>query len=117
KGFSGDLYTALNQYKQVNGVVQYSGGKPVLAPTGASGYQSQVAAEFRQWVTLCTIPGTVSPGTYFIQVQTNAPGDNPNGDGHNRFAMRAFAAGSSNTSIAITGLTNMGIYANLPSAQ
>jgi Flp pilus assembly protein TadG len=118
KGFNGDLYTALNQYKQVNGVVQYSSGKPVLATTGSGGYQQQVASEFRQWVTLCTVPGTTGPGTYFVQVQTNASGDNVNGDGHNRFALRAYGSSSlDNTSIAITGLTNMAIYADLPSAH
>ena len=40
--------------------------------------------------TLCTFPGTVPAGTYFIQVQSNAAGDNPSGNGHNRFALRAF---------------------------
>lgn len=114
KGFSGDLYTALNQYQQSSGVVQYTNGQPVTA----SGYQPQVASEFRQWVTLCTIPGTISPGTYFIQVQTNGPADDPSGDGHNRFAMRAFGSSSSdNSAISITGLTDMAIYANLPSAH
>jgi Flp pilus assembly protein TadG len=117
KGFSGDLYTALNQYKQTAGVVQYAGGAPVLATAGASGYQDPVAKEFRQWATLCTIPGTTPAGTYFVQVQTNG-GTNPLGDGHNRFSMRAFGSGSGdNAAIAISGLTEMALYADLPSAH
>jgi Flp pilus assembly protein TadG len=114
KGFSGDLYTALNQYKQnASGAVQYTGG----LPQPATGYNETVAAEFRQWNTLCTFTGTVSAGTYFIQVQGNAPDDNPAGNGHNRFALRAFGANpSENAAIAISGYTNMAIYANLTSA-
>jgi hypothetical protein len=117
-GFNGDLYTALNQWTQTNGAVNYAAGAPVPAPTGATGYQPQVASEFRQWVTLCTLPGTVAAGTYFIQVQTNASGDNPNGDGHNRFAMRAYGSSASdNANISISGFTQMAMYADLPSAH
>jgi Flp pilus assembly protein TadG len=118
KGFSGDLYTALNQYAQTNGAVTYAAGKPVAAATGTNGYQDAVAKSFRQWSTLCTIPGTIAAGTYYIQVQSNAPGDNTNGDGHNRFAMRAFGSGpSDNANIAISGFTDMAMYADLPSAH
>lgn len=118
KGFSGDLYKALNQYKQTGGAVQYTGATPQLATTGSAGYQDQVASEFRQWVTLCTFPGTVSAGTYFIQVQGNGADDNPQGNGHNRFAMRAFGSSSAdNSAIAISGYTSMVIYADLPSAH
>jgi Flp pilus assembly protein TadG len=110
-GYSGDLYSALNQYNQVNGVVTY----PL---TASSTYQPAVANEFRQWVTLCTFTGTVAPGTYFIQVQSNAPGNNPNGDGHNRFAMRAYGSGpADNAAISISGYTDMAMYADLPSAH
>jgi hypothetical protein len=117
-GFTGSLYPALNEYQQSNGVVKYSKGVPVLAPTGPGGYQPQVASEFRQWVTLCSYSGTVAAGTYFVQVQGNAPGDNPSGDGHNRFALRAFGASPGDaSSIAISGFTNMAIYADLPSAH
>ncbi len=118
KGFNGDLYTALNQYKQSGGAVQYAGGVPVAAATGAGGYQPQVAKEFRQWVPLCTIPGTISAGTYFVQVQSNAADDNPLGDGHNRFSLRASGSGvGDNAAIAISGLTEMAMYADLPSAH
>jgi hypothetical protein len=115
KGFSGDLYGALNQYKQdSSNKVTYTGGQPDLA----SSYNPTVASEFRQWSTLCTFPGTISAGTYFIQVQTNAPDDNPSGSGHNRFALRAFGASATdNADISISGYTNMGIYANLNNAK
>ncbi|MFT4088992.1 MAG: pilus assembly protein TadG-related protein [Gordonia sp. (in: high G+C Gram-positive bacteria)] len=118
-GFSGDLYTALNQYKQdSNNKVQYAGGSPQLAAAGTSGYNATVASEFRQWVTLCTFDGTASAGTYFVQVQTNAAADNSNGDGHNRFSIRAFGSNASDdANIEISGYTFMGVYANLPSAQ
>ena len=120
-GFTGDLYTALNQWTQTSNVVNYKAGTPpvpVAAATGAGGYQEAVASEYRQWSTLCTISGTISPGTYFIQVQTNASGDNANGDGHNRFALRAFGTGGSdNNNIAIAGYTNMAMYSEQPSAH
>ncbi len=113
-GYNGDLYTALNQYTQTNGALTYVGGKPVPVTTG---YNATIASEFRQWVTLCTI-SNAQPGTYFVQVQTNAANDNPNGDGHNRFALRAIGSSpSQNSGIAISGFTDMAMYANLPSAQ
>ncbi len=76
KGYTGDLYTALNQYKQdAAGKITYTNGVPDVAP----GYRDDVAKVFRQWSTLCTFTGTVSAGTYFIQVQGNAAEDNPRG--------------------------------------
>ena len=119
KGFSGDLYTALNEYKQDStGKITYKNGAPVLATAGVGGYRADVASTFRQWSTLCTFSGTMSAGTYFIQVQTNAPEDSLAGNGHNRFALRAFGAGAADDgNIAISGYTNMAIYANVASAQ
>jgi hypothetical protein len=119
KGFSGNLYTALNQYQQsAAGALTYTGGAPALATAGTGGYRADVASEFRQWNTLCTFSGTVSAGTYFIQVQGNAAGDDPTGNGHNRFALRAFGSNAAdNSAIAISGYTNMAIYADLPSAN
>ena len=52
------------------------------------------------------------------QVQTGAANDNPLGDGHNRFSLRAFGSGASdNAAIAISGLTEMAMYADLPSSH
>jgi hypothetical protein len=112
KGFDGNLYTALNQYQQdSNAAVKY----PLQQ---AAGYNAAVASEFRQWNTLCAFSGTVPAGTYFIQVQGNAPDDDPAGNGHNRFALRAFGSSpADNAAIAISGYTNMAIYANLTSAN
>ncbi len=110
KGYSGDLYTALNEWNQTNGAI-------TQPATPAATYQPAVASEFRQWVTLCTFPGTVSAGTYFVQVQTNASGDNTSGNGHNRFSIRATGSGGGDSShISISGYTDMAIYANAPSA-
>ena len=69
-----------------------------------------VAYNFRQWVDLCTIPGTIQPGTYAVQVDTSVPG----GDGgHNRFALRAFGTGASDKdNISVAGFDKMGIFAN-----
>lgn len=117
-GFTGSLYPALNQYQQTAGVVTYRNGAPVAAPTGAGGYQPQVASEFRQWVTLCQFSGVVPAGTYFVQIQGNGADANPNGNGHNRFALRAFGGSAAdNAAIAISGFTNMAIYADLPQAR
>ena len=112
-GFSGTLFTALNQYQQTNGVVQYKNGAPVLAATGTNGYQPQVASEFRQWVTLCSYSGTVPAGTYFVQVQGSAKAD---GNGHNRFALRAFGSSAAqNAGISITWLMARLSLATTPS--
>jgi hypothetical protein len=51
-------------------------------------------------------------------VQTNATADNPNGDGHNRFSLRAFgSSGGDKDKIAISGYTNMAMYSEQPSAH
>jgi Flp pilus assembly protein TadG len=74
-------------------------------------YDKTVASEFRQWVTLCTI-SDAQPGTYFVQVQSG------NGDGHNRFSLRASGAGGShNDDISIAGHGYMAVYANVTGAN
>jgi Flp pilus assembly protein TadG len=93
-GFNGDLSKALD--------------------TTNGGYKPVVAAEFRRWVTLCTISGTVQPGTYAIQVNTNGWLADGQG-GHNRFALRA--SGSSvadKDAISVAGFQKMAMYANTP---
>jgi hypothetical protein len=94
--FAGDLSKALNTS---------------LLPSGGAGkFQPKVAANFRQWVTLCTISGTVQPGTYAIQVQTSIPGGQ---GGHNRFGLRAFGSGALDKSnISVAGFNKMGIFVN-----
>jgi hypothetical protein len=109
-------------YPPVGGCHKHFDGvnKPLagLLDHGSGAYDAHVAREFRQWVTLCTIPGTAQPGTYFVQVQTNGPRDDPHGDGHNRFALRAYGVNAAKDDhIAIAGFGSMAIYANLPSAR
>ena len=53
--FSGDLSKALDH-------------------TSGATYQPDVAASFRRWTTLCTIPDA-QPGTYTVQVRTNGLGN------------------------------------------
>jgi Flp pilus assembly protein TadG len=94
-GFSGDLNQMLNTttsaYKANNGVV---------------------AHEFRQWVTLCTIP-SAQPGTYMIQVKTNKLGSEA-ADGHNRFSLRAYGGSSTDDdAISVSGFQKMAVYANI----
>lgn len=73
-----------------------------------------VAQNFRQWVTLCTISGTVQPGTYAIQVHTNNLGADAEG-GHNRFALRAYGGGASDKdNLSIAGFSKMVMYGNTP---
>jgi Flp pilus assembly protein TadG len=73
-----------------------------------------VAANFRQWVNLCTIRGTVQPGTYAIQVNTNGLGADAAG-GHNRFSLRAFGSGAGDDeAISVAGFQKMAMYANTP---
>jgi Flp pilus assembly protein TadG len=83
-------------------------------PWGGSGkYQPEVGETFRRWVDLCTISGTVQPGVYAIQVQTNGPGSDPTAGGHNRFGLRAFGTGTTDKdSISVAGFNKMAIFAN-----
>jgi Flp pilus assembly protein TadG len=95
-GYNGDLKVALDK----------------TTPTYAS--RPDVAANFRQWVTLCTI-SNAQPGTYLIQVKTNGVG-NDLGSAHNRFSLRAYGGSSTdNDSISVAGYANMALYANTPS--
>jgi Flp pilus assembly protein TadG len=92
-GFSGDLKKALD--------------------SSAGTYQPEVGESFRRWVDLCTITGTVQPGTYAIQVQTNGPGADPTAGGHNRFGLRAFGASPTDMdNISVAGFNKMAIFAN-----
>ena len=97
QGFSGNLQTALDKSNKA--------------------FNPTVAAEFRQWVTLCTIPSAPA-GVYMVQVQTNGLGSDA-ASGHNRFSLRAYSSTnpSSKDSIYLAGYNKMAIYANLPSAK
>jgi hypothetical protein len=82
------------------------------------------AETFRQWATVCDIPGSVA-GEYIVQVRTNAAANPPNGSvydstintgGHNRFSMRVGTATGAN---GVTGTGHVAqargrlpIYAN-----
>jgi Flp pilus assembly protein TadG len=94
--FVGDLSKALDK---------------TILPAGQAGkFMPKVAANFRQWVDLCTISGTVQPGTYAIQVETSVPGG---AGGHNRFGLRAFGSNSSDKDfISVAGFDKMAIFAN-----
>jgi len=98
-GYSGDLNVALDK-------------------TAGAGYKPLVAANFRQWKTLCTIPNAAI-GTYLIQVKTNGLLNGVGNDlasGHNRFALRAYGASpAENDSISVAGYDKMAMYANTPS--
>lgn len=78
-------------------------------------FRTDVAANFRQWVNLCSISGTVPAGTYAVQVKTNGLGSDGEG-GHNRFGLRAFGSGAGdNDVISVAGFNKMAVYANTPS--
>jgi hypothetical protein len=94
----------------------YNGDLSKALDTTNAAYTARpdVAANFRQWVNLCTIPGTVPAGTYAIQVKTNGVGADSAG-GHNRFALRAFGSGSGDDdAISVAGYGKMALYANTP---
>jgi hypothetical protein len=115
-GYAGPLYDKLNQWDQEElpaGSKQYA---VMPGAPAAPDYDATVARTFRQWVPLCTMLN-VKKGTYMIQVQTNGPADKNDGNGHNRFALRAYGANATeNGNIAVAGYTKMAMYANLPSA-
>jgi hypothetical protein len=92
-GFTGDLAIALDKTN--------------------AGFNPVVAANFRQWKTLCTVTNA-QPGTYLIQVKTNGLG-NDAAAGSNRFSLRAYGSSSAeNDAIAVSGFTKMAMYANTP---
>jgi hypothetical protein len=92
-GFSGDLNVALDKKN--------------------AGYNSSVAANFRQWKTLCSLTNA-APGTYMIQVKTNGLLSDQ-ASGHNRFSLRAYSSiPAQNDSISVAGFNKMAMYANTP---
>ncbi len=96
RGYNGDLSKALDKTTS-----QYAA-------------RPDVAANFRRWVQLCRITGTVQPGTYAIQIHTNGLGADSQG-GHNRFALRAYGSGGSDKdNISIAGFSKMVMYGNTP---
>jgi Flp pilus assembly protein TadG len=94
-GYNGDLKIALDK----------------TTPTAIA--HPDVAANFRQWKTLCTI-ANAQPGTYMVQVKTNGVG-NDLASGHNRFSLRAYGSTSAeNDGISLSGYYKMGMYGNTP---
>lgn len=107
--------------------------------TGASPNEN-LTKVFRQWVPFCDFIPTAE-GDYYLQVRTNVAlntstpdgeggykgnqavfnqaGDNPSvgGDGANRYAVRAYAAGAPAGSIAVSAYERMPIYANATGAS
>ena len=119
KGFTGDLYTALNQYKQTQrrGPVQRTARRSSLRPAPAA-TSRQVARSSGSGSRCAPSPARCPPVRTSSRCRRNAAGDNPLGDGHNRFSMRAYgSSGRDKANIAISGYTDMAIYANLPSAH
>ena len=50
------------------------GSRPVASSvTDRTRYQPQIAETFHRWTTLCTIPGPIEQGDYYLQVRTNRP--------------------------------------------
>ncbi|MGL5863285.1 MAG: pilus assembly protein TadG-related protein, partial [Phycicoccus sp.] len=94
----------------------FSGNLAVALDTSrvGTGFRPDVAANFRRWVPLCTIPGTTQPGTYAIQVRTNGLGADL-GVGNNRFGLRASGSGAGdNDAVSIAGFGKMVMFANTP---
>jgi hypothetical protein len=70
-----------------------AGGQGQVNPAG--GFQQRLANSFRRWVTVCEITNP-TPGTYLLQVRTNAAlgaptvaNNNLGTWGHNRYSVRA----------------------------
>ncbi len=95
----------------------YNGNLQTVLDKTTSAYSARpdVAANFRQWVNLCTVSGTVPAGSYAVQVKTNGLGNNNEG-GHNRFSLRAYgSSGGDKNNIAVAGFNKMALFANTPS--
>ena len=95
--------------------------------TDRTKYQQLIAQSFHTWYTLCTIPGPLVKGDYYLQVRTNVPygaaqaswtsqSDNTTeqGQGANRFSIRAVVTGDAST-VSVGSLQHMPIFANDPS--
>lgn len=95
--------------------------------TDRTRYQPLIAQSFHTWYTLCTIPGPLQKGDYYLQVRTNVPygaaqaswsatGDtgSEQGQGANRFSIRAQVTGDAST-VSVGSLQHMPIFANDPS--
>lgn len=94
-----------------------------------SGYDSELARLFRQWVSLCTI-NNPTVGDYYIQVRTNLPSGTSsaaalnstteypsvNWNGHNSFSLRAKVTGTS-SNVTLAGYGEMSIFTNTSSAD
>ncbi|MGG5258014.1 pilus assembly protein TadG-related protein [Phycicoccus avicenniae] len=96
----------------------YNGDLSTVLDKTTAAYTSRpdVAQNFRQWVNLCTKPGTTPAGTYAVQVQTNGLGNGSQG-GHNRFSLRAYgSSGGDKDNIAVAGFSKMALFANTPSS-
>lgn len=103
---------------------------PGAAPGGTATEQlsqdSELTRLFHQWVDFCTIPGPVEAGDYYLRVRTNVAFGNPDGvftqegddvsvqgNGANRFAVRAIPSSSSDVDkVAVSPYTRMPIFAN-----
>ncbi len=97
--------------------------------TSKSAYDSDLAASFRQWSSLCTI-NNPTIGDYYLQVRTNLPSGTSdstalssatefptvNWSGHNRYSMRAKVVGDA-SNVTVAGYGSMVIYTNSPAAD
>lgn len=103
-------------------------------------YDAQLAQVFHQWVPFCTFT-PAQEGDYYLQVRTNVAlstanpdgeggyqgnqeifsqtGDDPSvgGGGANRFALRAYSAGTTPGSVSVSAWQRMPIYANASGAS
>ena len=111
-GYTGDLSQVLN----TSSAAYSTKPTPLAGQVSIAQQPGYVAQVFRRWVPLCTIANAPA-GTYLIQVKTNGVGSD-NGNGHNRFALRAYSSSDSSAkeAIAISGFSKMAMYANLPNA-
>jgi Flp pilus assembly protein TadG len=108
-----------------------AGAAPGGNATEQLSQNSELTRLFHQWVPLCTIPGPVKAGDYYLRVRTNVaagdaqavftqPGDNASvvSNGSNRFAVRAIPTSSSDANkIAVSPFTRMPIFANSNGSQ
>ncbi len=115
------------QYKGFGNTIDFT---KALDKTQGAAYNDELARDFRQWSTLCTISNPTVGTDYYVQVRTNLPygtsdsvhlssatDDFPSmaWSGHNRFALRATAA--TTDAVSIAGFGKMAIYTNSNSAQ
>lgn len=93
----------------IPGVDGYTERLAALLRNGAGGARGLlIRRTFHRWADVCPTTLPVAAGDYAVSVRTTA------GGGQNRFALRASLTGEGRTSLTVSPLRRVSLYANVP---